>query len=79
MKTTAYVLNFIDALLHVAKSDHASKSEIYIYADAPPTEMAELVEIIRHRLGKNGIGPRLPKAPLCRSLDYWIIYRKKRI
>lgn len=58
IKTTAYVKNFVEALLFAL--NQTKGYELYIYADSPPTQMVELVKIIRSNLGKRGAGLRLP-------------------
>jgi len=58
IKTTAYVKNFIDAIIFSA--ENTKGYELYVYADYPPTFMVDLVKLIRSNLGKTGTGPRLP-------------------
>tara|TARA_B110001450_G_scaffold256385_1_gene286686 strand:+ start:23590 stop:24633 length:1044 start_codon:yes stop_codon:yes gene_type:complete len=58
IKTTAYVKNFVDSIIFAAENTRGY--ELYVYADAPPSEMQELVKDIRQQLGKSGAGRRLP-------------------
>lgn len=58
IKTTAYVKNFVDSIIFAA--ENTVGYELYVYADAPPSKMQELVKDIRQQLGKSGTGLRLP-------------------
>ncbi|MGB1158178.1 MAG: NAD-dependent epimerase/dehydratase family protein [Porticoccaceae bacterium] len=58
IKTTAYVKNFVDAIIFAV--ENAKGFELYVYADTPPSRMIDLVKDIRLQLGKSGIGLRLP-------------------
>ena len=58
VKTTAYVKNFVDALMF--NLTHDEGYNLYVFADHPPTQTIELVKIIRSRLGKSGSGLKLP-------------------
>ena len=58
IKTTAYIKNFVDSIIFALNKTEGY--ELYVYADSPPTQMKELVKIIRLKFGKSGIGLRLP-------------------
>ena len=58
IKTTAYIKNFVDSIIFAAKNTRGY--ELYVYADAPPSRMIDLVRNIRLQLGKSGSGIRLP-------------------
>ena len=57
-KTTAYVKNFVAAILF--SEPRMPGYDIFIYCDQPPKETRELVFLIRSYLGKKGYGPRGP-------------------
>ena len=59
LKTTAYVKNFVQALIFLLK-ENRSGCEKYVYADQPPMQTSDLVFIIRSLLGKKGLGMKVP-------------------
>ncbi len=58
IKTTAYIKNFVSALIFLLPSRPGC--EVFVYADYPPLSNQDLVQIIRNRLGKKGLGPKIP-------------------
>jgi len=58
IKTTAYVKNFVDSIIFAIEKTKGY--ELYVYADAPPSRMSDLVSDIRLQLGKSGTGIKLP-------------------
>jgi nucleoside-diphosphate-sugar epimerase len=58
IKTTAYVKNFVDSIIFAV--ENTKGYELYVYADAPPSSMLDLVRVIRLQLGKFGTGIKLP-------------------
>lgn len=58
IKTTAYVKNFVDSIIFAVEKTKGY--ELYVYADAPPSRMLDLVRDIRLKLGKSGTGIKLP-------------------
>lgn len=57
-KTTAYIENFVDAILFVPRSK--AGFQIFIYCDEPPMSTEDLVRTIRGCIGKRGLGLKLP-------------------
>lgn len=60
IKSTAYVKNFVDSIMHLLKNNDSKKSKLYIYTDEPPKSTVELVKNIRNFLQKKGSGIMLP-------------------
>tara|TARA_B100001093_G_scaffold420282_1_gene412154 strand:+ start:30023 stop:31063 length:1041 start_codon:yes stop_codon:yes gene_type:complete len=60
IKSTAYVKNFVDSILHLLKNNNSYRSKLYVYADEPPKTTLELVKYIRKYLNKKGNGLMLP-------------------
>lgn len=57
VKSTAYVHNFVAALIFISNAKPGL--ELFIYTDEPIKTTMELVQIIRHELGKSGSGVKL--------------------
>ena len=57
-KTTAYIENFVDAILFCLAQKPGY--EIYIYCDEPALETGSLVKLIRSKFNRSGLGLRLP-------------------
>ena len=62
VKSTAFILNFCDAILHLIPSKPGY--DIWIYADENPITTLEITQIIRQALGLRGDGLKLPYAPI---------------
>ena len=60
IKSTAFVKNFVDAVIHLLKNSNSYKSKLYVYTDEPPKSTLELVESIRGFLQKKGSGLIIP-------------------
>ena len=58
VKTTAYVVNFCDAIRYCL--EYGGLQTLFVYADEPPEKMRDLVLMIRRALGRHGQGLRLP-------------------
>ena len=60
VKTTAYVKNFVEALIFLLDNQFNNKSELFIYADQPPLTTESLVKIVRKELGLSSKGMKVP-------------------
>lgn len=58
VKTTAYVKNFADAIIHLIPKQ--PNFDIYVICDPEPLSTNQLVFLVRDFLGKSGYGPRIP-------------------
>ena len=58
IKSTAYIENFVEAIIFSYKQN--SNRSLYIYADRPASKIESLVMMVRKAFGLNGLGLKIP-------------------